>query len=133
MRKNSTYIALLRPTRLLISEKSTTYSIKWSYTIIWQVRVSRLEPRTRCMLHLLKTDEFINYKYFSMMGFKINQTLPSKKSFHCAGVELDFKLIRVRPAFATFAFLKNIDQMLFKPLPFKRIKKSNKCSLSCFL
>ena len=56
------------------------------------------------------------------MGFEINQTLPSKKSFHCAGVELDFKLIRVRPAFATFAFLKNIDQMLFKPLRFKRIR-----------
>ena len=49
------------------------------------------------------------------MGFKINQTLPGKKSFHCAGVELDFKLIGGRPAFATFAFLKNIDQMLFKP------------------
>ena len=32
-------MALLRPTRLLISEKSATYTIKWSYTIIWQVRV----------------------------------------------------------------------------------------------
>jgi hypothetical protein len=32
---------LLRPTRLLISEKSATYTIKWSYTIIWQVRVIR--------------------------------------------------------------------------------------------
>ena len=30
---------LLGPTRLLISEKSATYTIKWSYTIIWQVRV----------------------------------------------------------------------------------------------
>ena len=39
MRKNPTYMALLRPTRLLISEKSATYTIKWSYTIIWQVRV----------------------------------------------------------------------------------------------
>jgi hypothetical protein len=39
MRKNPTYTALLRPTRLLISEKSGTYTIKWSYTIIWQVRV----------------------------------------------------------------------------------------------
>ena len=39
MRKNPTYSALLRPTRLLISEKSGTYTIKWSYTIIWQVRV----------------------------------------------------------------------------------------------
>ena len=37
---------------------------------------------------LLKTDKFINYKYFAMMGFKINQALPNEKSFHCAGVEL---------------------------------------------
>ena len=33
-------MALLRPTRLLISEKSAIYTIKWSYTIIWQVRIS---------------------------------------------------------------------------------------------
>ena len=39
MRKNPTYTALLAPTRLLISEKSATYMIRWSYTIIWQVRV----------------------------------------------------------------------------------------------
>ena len=39
MRKNPTYTALLRSTRLLISEKSGTYTIKWSYKIIWQVRV----------------------------------------------------------------------------------------------
>ena len=39
MRQNPSYTALLRPTRLLISEKSNTYTIKWSYTIIWQVRV----------------------------------------------------------------------------------------------
>ena len=39
MRKNPSYTALLRPTRLLISEKSATYTIKWSYIIIWQVRV----------------------------------------------------------------------------------------------
>ena len=32
-------MALLRTTRLLISEKSGTYTIKRSYTIIWQVRV----------------------------------------------------------------------------------------------
>ena len=43
MRKNPTYKALLRPTRLLISEKSGTYTIKWSYTIIWQVRVLKRE------------------------------------------------------------------------------------------
>ena len=41
MRKNPSYTALLRPTRLLISEKSATYTIKWSYTIIWQVRVHK--------------------------------------------------------------------------------------------
>ena len=39
MRKNPTYTALLGPTRLLISEKYATYTINWSYTIIWQVRV----------------------------------------------------------------------------------------------
>ena len=39
MRKNPTYIALLGPTRLLISEKSATYMIKWHYMIIWQVGV----------------------------------------------------------------------------------------------
>ena len=32
-------MASLRPTRLSISEKSATYMIKWSNTIIWQVRV----------------------------------------------------------------------------------------------
>ena len=32
-------MALLRPTRLLISEKYVTYTIKRSYTIIWQIRV----------------------------------------------------------------------------------------------
>ena len=35
----SRLLALLRHTRLLISEKSATYTIKWSYMIIWQVRV----------------------------------------------------------------------------------------------
>ena len=39
MRKNPSYTALLRPTRLLIFKKSATYTIKRSYTIIWQVRV----------------------------------------------------------------------------------------------
>ena len=42
MRKSPSYTALLRPTRLLISEKSATYTIKWSYTIIWQVRQGQL-------------------------------------------------------------------------------------------
>ena len=40
MRKNPSYTALLGPTCLLISEKSDTYTINWSYTIIWQVSVS---------------------------------------------------------------------------------------------
>ena len=35
----NTYTALLGPTRLLISEKPDTYTIKWSYTIILQVGV----------------------------------------------------------------------------------------------
>ena len=40
--EKNTYITLLGPTHLLISEKSATYTIKWSYTIIWQVRVAKL-------------------------------------------------------------------------------------------
>ena len=49
MRKNLTYIALLGPTHLLISEKSATYTIKRSYTIICQVRVVRFfqNPKNR--------------------------------------------------------------------------------------
>ena len=48
MRKHPSYTALLRPTHLLISEKSATYTIKWSYTIIWQVRVNEIqEYRTK--------------------------------------------------------------------------------------
>ena len=39
MRKYPSYTALLGPTRLLISEKSATYTINWSYTIIWQFRL----------------------------------------------------------------------------------------------
>ena len=42
MRKNPSYMALLRPTRLLSSEKSATYMIQWSFTIIWQVKVRNL-------------------------------------------------------------------------------------------
>ena len=38
--KNPSYTALLEPTRLLISEKSATYTIIRPYTIMWQVRVS---------------------------------------------------------------------------------------------
>ena len=51
MRKHPSYTALLRPTRLLISEKSATYTIKWSYTIIWQVRVqTKVRRRFRKIL-----------------------------------------------------------------------------------
>ena len=42
--KKTTYTALLGPTRLLISEKYATYTIKWSYTIIRQVRVLSFFP-----------------------------------------------------------------------------------------
>ena len=42
MRKNPSYTALLRPARLLISEKSAAYTIKWSYSIICQVRVNHI-------------------------------------------------------------------------------------------
>ena len=42
VRKNPSYTALLRPTYLLFTEKSATYTIKWSCTIIWQVRVVEL-------------------------------------------------------------------------------------------
>ena len=57
MWKNPSYMALLRPTRLLISEKYATYTIKWSYTIIWQVRVSHehvgLEILTKIKIYIL--------------------------------------------------------------------------------
>ena len=41
IKKNPTCTPL-RPTCLLISEKSATYTMKWSYTIIWQVRVDTI-------------------------------------------------------------------------------------------
>ena len=41
MRKKPSYTALLGPTRLSISKKYATYTIKWSYMIIWQVRVGK--------------------------------------------------------------------------------------------
>ena len=46
-------------TRLLISMKSATYTIKWSYTIIWQVRVcsSQIFPRNQ----LLKIDVTLKF------------------------------------------------------------------------
>ena len=45
MTKNPSYTAFLGPTHLLIYEKSATYTIKWSFTIIWQVRVMRMKKR----------------------------------------------------------------------------------------
>ena len=39
------------PTRLLISEKSATCTIKWSYMIIWQVRVFQL-PTYYCFHYI---------------------------------------------------------------------------------
>jgi hypothetical protein len=57
MRKNPSYTALLRPTRLLISEKSATYTIKRSYMIIWQVRVLGQKFFVR-FLEELKTQQF---------------------------------------------------------------------------
>ena len=54
MRKNPTYMALLGPTRLLISEKFGTYTIKWSYTIIWQVRVCSIDFETKLKIDTLK-------------------------------------------------------------------------------
>ena len=45
MRKNPSYTTSLRPTGLLIFEKYATYIIKWSYTIIWQVRVLQISHK----------------------------------------------------------------------------------------
>ena len=63
MRKNPSYTALLRPTRLLISEKSATYTIEWSYTIIWQVRVSKLckiAKNCEVLLHIAHSKQLFN-------------------------------------------------------------------------
>ena len=63
MRKNPSYTGLLRPARLLISEKSTSYTIKWSYTIIWQVRV-------------LNTDLYLSYfEFFQDTMIAYNEAL----------------------------------------------------------
>ena len=59
------------PACLLISEKSATYTIKWSYTIIWQVRVVRfaikywgfwrLFSQIRCKWNPSKNDSCLNF------------------------------------------------------------------------
>ena len=53
-------MALLSPTRLLISEKSTTYTIKWSYMIIWQVRVVTVKS-SGDFTKLLAFSEYMNF------------------------------------------------------------------------
>ena len=63
MRKIPSYTALLRPTRLLIFNKSATYTIKGSYTIIWQVRVCTVTKKSNnmifdCFLHWFGIDDF---------------------------------------------------------------------------
>ena len=52
-------MALLGPTRLLISEKSATYTIKWSYTIIWQVRVQVILTEKSQHIQGVPTQTFI--------------------------------------------------------------------------
>ena len=61
MRKNPTYMALLGPTRLLISEKSATYMIKWSYTIIWQVRVPNLNKVSKIKFRHLRLQKIFGF------------------------------------------------------------------------
>ena len=63
-------MALLRLTCLLISEKSATYTIKWSYTIIWQVRVSLCFDEK---LHISK------YKCFAISCLAITEEITSVK------------------------------------------------------
>ena len=46
-------MALFRPTCLSISEKSATYTIKWSYTIIWQVRVGKINSKVFLKLNIV--------------------------------------------------------------------------------
>ena len=58
MKKNPSYTALLGPTRLLISEKSVAYTINWSYTIIWQVRVLSWSNMDKNVLTLLNYGPF---------------------------------------------------------------------------
>ena len=52
MRQNPTYMGLLGPTSLLISEKSATYIGIWFYLIIWQVGVALLKLYIHSLLKL---------------------------------------------------------------------------------
>ena len=96
MRKNPSYTALLRPTRLLISEKSATYTIKWSYTIIWQVRVLSCQDffflsKSICLKISCKIPELIigfgehylvsSFSCISHQFLKYLSTTSKKKSF----------------------------------------------------
>ena len=83
MRKNSFYTTLLRPKCLVISEKSATYTIKWSYTIIWQVRV-------QFFVHLFR----YNFYFDVLLNANQMSTLP----FHC--ILISHSLL----VFKTFAF-----------------------------
>ena len=64
MRKKTSYATLLRPTRLLISEKSDTY------TIIWQVRVLTYVP---CTINVQKRDkiQYVTKNYTNSYIFTI--------------------------------------------------------------
>ena len=56
MRKNPSYTALLRPTHLLISEKSVAYTIKWSYRLF-----GRLEYVLCRVTQVLQTETNFTY------------------------------------------------------------------------
>ena len=70
MRKSPSYMALLRPTRLSISEKSATYTINWSNTIIWQVSRVHILIKTstncscnNCVINIGKKMDFANLNF----------------------------------------------------------------------
>ena len=82
MRKKnpSYYTVFLRPTRLLISEKSPAYMIKWSYTIISQVRVIaiRIKVQVFCEGHKNLTQSsscFWRYLVMSKPKGRLDQIL----------------------------------------------------------
>ena len=58
MRKTPSYSALL------ITEKSATYTIKWSYTIVWQARVDELKKNPKQGNFEIKTQLF-----YDQMGY----------------------------------------------------------------
>ena len=80
MRKNPTYIALLRPTRLLIFEKSGTCTIIWSYTIIWQVRVYTLVRTDLCTTIFYLSLECLNETQTLVKALRVPPTALLKTS-----------------------------------------------------